>query len=172
MFKKTVEALSYIKNQEGEIKMSDKEIVRKKVESYTSWIKNLQDNLLDAEDMERFVELGIIDKDFAEDLDEEDSEFSYYTCNEDIARLLINDSLDVEVKLSMNRFFDAARNGRGYKDINSCLLTLGIGGPNVYIDTESCRLIVNWGFTRDSDPICRELCEAIDAQIEESFNCI
>ena len=69
------------------------------------------------------------------------------------------DVLDVEYRLNAERQFKSVK------------LLVAFGGPNIWVDTGSCEVILRWWTESASCPIDPEACEAINSCFEELFNC-
>ena len=72
----------------------------------------------------------------------------------------ICDALDVEVTRSLNGDYRGAR------------ILLTFGGPNIWLDTADRELQGAWGGKRVNMYVPYEVCEAIDAAVEELTGCI
>lgn len=72
----------------------------------------------------------------------------------------ICDALDVEVTRSLNGDYRGAR------------VLLSFGGPNVWLDTADRELQGAWGGRRANIHVPYEVCEAIDAAVEELTSCM
>lgn len=95
--------------------------------------------------------------------------FKCYHCYEvndvdDFEQLYISDYLDdiLDIDFTVNR----------YKEYQSCLICIGWGGPNIYIDTEDAYIKLYWGSTREQYPIRYATRDDIDEWAEEYYNCI
>lgn len=72
----------------------------------------------------------------------------------------ICDALDIEVTRSLNGDYMGAR------------ICLTIGGPNVWLDTADRELQGAWGGKRVNMYVPYEVCEEIDAAVEELTGCM
>lgn len=71
----------------------------------------------------------------------------------------ISDCLDVEYIINSR------------KEYKSCKIWVTLGGPNVWIDTDTQEIKLAWGTDRESLWLPSEICEEIDSVMEEFFNC-
>lgn len=69
------------------------------------------------------------------------------------------DVLDIEYRIGSDREFRSVR------------LLVAYGGPNIYIDTCSRQVELYWWTDRASFPLSDEVCDQINADFEELFNC-
>ena len=70
-----------------------------------------------------------------------------------------DDVLDIEYRIGSDREFRSVR------------LLVAYGGPNIYIDTCSRQVELYWWTDRASFPLSDEVCDQINADFEELFNC-
>lgn len=71
--------------------------------------------------------------------------------NKTLEDYIVDDVLDISVTCDLS--------DRSYR---SCVLTLGLGGPNVYLDTAAKLISVYWGGTHETYGTLWDLCDAID----------
>lgn len=79
-------------------------------------------------------------------------ELSIYDCLDDI----------LDIDFTVNR----------YKELRSCEICVGFGGPNIYIDTADAYVKLYWGSTREKYPIKYSTNDAINDWAEDYYNCL
>lgn len=100
-----------------------------------------------------------ITKDIAKELDEAAAN-NFMIKNEDSEdEDYFDDILDVNYLINSDM---------SYKAVKICV---GWGGPNIYIDTESDRVVGYWGFKTAYYPLSYDTVCAIDAYWEERYLC-
>ena len=70
-----------------------------------------------------------------------------------------DDVLDIEYRIGSDREFLSVR------------LLVAYGGPNIYVDTWSQQVELYWWTDRASFPLSSEVCDQINTDFEELFNC-
>lgn len=58
------------------------------------------------------------------------------------------------------------------KEYRSCSVCVGLGGPNIYIETDSSYVKLYWGNSRAEYPLSYSARDKIDEWAEEYFNCL
>lgn len=58
------------------------------------------------------------------------------------------------------------------KEYRSCSVCVGLGGPNIYIETDSSYVKLYWGNSRAEYPLSYSARDEIDNWAEEYFNCL
>ena len=56
-------------------------------------------------------------------------------------------------------------------ELRSCMLYVTLGGPTVWIDTETRTIEIRWGSEKESLWLDSDICDAIDDFYTEIFNC-
>lgn len=86
-----------------------------------------------------------------DDNDEQEDFVEHYTNDENL--------LDIEYRLSSSG------------DLKSVELTLGFGGPNIYLDTGTARITGHWGGDTYEEWVDRDQCNQITEFYEELMPC-
>lgn len=94
--------------------------------------------------------------------DELEELYKKYIENEDFQEFQehFDDVLDIEYKIG------------GDLKYRSVKLALTLGGPNIYLDTETMTLRGYWGIWQEEIAVDRNVSNAIDDIFEEYFNCL
>lgn len=72
----------------------------------------------------------------------------------------LEDALDIEYRIGSDR-----------KTVNSIRVMVACGGPNIYIDTNTCAVELYWWGDRASYPIDSDSAAELDAWAEELWSC-